>query len=166
VPEFVEPILRIVRGSTVGLTDILKLDDFAIWVLIDSISQSSIKDETVRDLADRIRARDLFKKVPITTEQYHLFNMNEGIRDQLYEVIKPYCRGDSKYYLVKDEVHFEMLSKNENKKACLVNSYGEIEYCDDHLSFEIYKHQNIREVRLYTIREAIEPVAKFILQNQ
>jgi len=166
VADFVKPILKIIRGSAIEPAEILKLDDFAIWVLIDSISQSSIKDETVRDLADRIRARDLFKKVPVSTEQINRFNRNEGAKEKLYEVIKPYCRGDSKYYIIEDVVEFKMLHKEPSKKVCLINPHGEVEYCDSHPTFDIYRNKDVEDLRIYTIREAVDAVAKFILQNQ
>jgi len=81
-------------------------------------------------------------------------------------VIKPYCRGDSKYYIIEDVVEFKMLSKDPSKKVCLITETGNVEYCDSHPAFEIYKNKDIEDLRIYTIREATDAVAKFIFQNQ
>jgi HD superfamily phosphohydrolase len=67
VAEFIRPMISMIHGNAIGPNELLQLDDFALSVLVDTVAQSTVKDDTVRDLAWRLRSRDLFKKVPVSS---------------------------------------------------------------------------------------------------
>src|SRR5262245_15251917 len=158
VADFVRPIVSIIQGKAVGPNDLLGLDDFALSVLIDQIAQSSVKDETVRDLAKRIQARDLFKQVRIASEKINRYFREGHALERPYEVIKPYCPGDSEYYLVVDETEFRMLSSRDSEKVCLVDQNLTATFADEHFMFDAYRHDHVEGLRLFTLREAVSAV--------
>lgn len=161
--DFLQPLVRMIHGDALSQHDLLRLDDFALAVLIEAIAQSSVRDETVRDLARRISARDLFKIVHISTERIHRYFSRTGqAREMLWDAIKPYCPGDPEYYLVIDETDFRMMTKDDSQKACFIGEGGMAAYAFDHPSFESLCREGSEQLRLFTVREAVPAVEEVL----
>ncbi len=150
------PLLEVVRGVPLEPPQLLQLDDFALTVLIDNVAQSDIRDSTLRDLALRIRSRDLFKRIPVSTDVLSRYLRTEHAREQLYEAIKPFVPGDPRYYLLHDEAQFSMLASDDAAAASLITDTGEARFLKDHTDFSHYQHEKHEVVRLFTVREAVD----------
>src|ERR1051325_2169957 len=160
--DFLQPIVRIIHGDALGQRDLLRLDDFALSVLVESVTQSAVRDVTVRDLAKRISARDLFKNVRVSSDRLNKSFRTPHALERLYEAIKPYVPGDPEYYLVLDETEFQMMADARSQKACLIRGDNSAYYATEHPSFEALRMVKFENVRIFTVREAIEDVEKAI----
>jgi HD superfamily phosphohydrolase len=162
VSEFVKPMVRIIAGEALEPHELLSLDDFSLWVLLDNISSLSDIDPTVRDLARRIISRDLFKMVPCSPQRLSEFLREEMNYAKLYDVIQPYCTGKAEFYVVVDTTRFSMFSDDEEHMVYFIN--------EDQLATPALAHESIRhhwqrtedEVRLFTVLEAVEAVKSLI----
>jgi HD superfamily phosphohydrolase len=162
VAEFIRPMVDIIQGQALGPDALLALDDFALSVLVDHISQSNIPDDTVRDLAKRIRSRDLFKQVPVSHEHLNRYLRVDHAKERLYEAVKPYAPGLSEYYIVIDETRFKMISSEDKEKICLISGDQTATYANDHQVFDIYRRGEEEGLRIFTLREAVEAVRSCI----
>lgn len=153
------PLVRLMKGDALGPQELLSLDDYSLWVLIDSLATAEGADDTVRDLAQRLLARDLFKLVPCASERVRNFLLDEGAHERIHDAIRPFCPKRPEYYLIVDRARFVMLAERE----C---SYSVSEWAAapmrDH--DELHQHRGRPEdfVRLFTVREAVEAVAKVV----
>ncbi len=162
VADFLKPMIKIISGEVLEQSELLSLDDFSLWVLINHVVSIDGVDDTVRDLGLRILSRDLFKIVPCSSEKVNEFLINEHSHERLYDAIKPFCPGERQYYLYVDKLEFRMLYDTEEKMAFFIE--------EDHLATPIYQHESLKQywqkpetsVRLFTIREAVDAVKKII----
>jgi HD superfamily phosphohydrolase len=159
--DFLRPMVRIIQGDAVAPHELLRLDDFALSVLIENIAQSNIRDVTARDLARRISARDLFKIVHVTTEQIEKYFRSGHTLERLHEAIKPYCPGDPAYYFIMDETEFEMMSEEDAQKVCLLRNDGTAMFATQHPAFASFQIKTAL-VRMFTLREAVPAVEAVI----
>ena len=165
VSGFVAPLLKTVRGDAVGPEDLLALDDFSLTVLIDSVANSPSMDPTARDLANRIVARDLFKAVPLPSDTVNAYLRQPHSYARLYDAIKPYCPGESEYYLVVDTVKFCMLSDDPKNRVYIIGQDHKAKSANDHELLQSYRGVSKDAVRLFTPREAIPAVTRLIQEN-
>jgi len=163
--DFLQPIVRIIHGDALAQRDLLRLDDFTLSVLVESVSQSTVRDATVRDLARRISSRDLFKAVRVSNERLNRYFRTPQALERLHEAIKPYVPGDPAYYLVLDETEFQMMAENPSQKVCLIGGGGSARYAAEHTSFEALRSVTSETVRIFTVREAIEDVESVISKS-
>ena len=63
------PIVRLFTEGVLEPADLIRLDDDSLWLLVHDIAGQKRGDKTVRDLARRLLARELFKQVPIDPEE-------------------------------------------------------------------------------------------------
>lgn len=162
VADFVKPMVQIIKGEAIGPEELLKLDDFTLSVLIDQISLSKIPDRTVTDLALRLSSRDLFKFVPVSTSKINDYLLKQHAIEKLHEAIEPYSPGLSEYYLVLDRTEFNMLSNRDEQKVCMIDSQKNAVYANDHENLRSHQTDYKKEVRIFTIREAVDSVRKCI----
>jgi HD superfamily phosphohydrolase len=161
--DVIEPLMRVVGGQAVGPEDILRLDDFALSVLVETVAQTDRGDRTARDLAQRLRARHLFKQIRVSSDAATEFLKIDGARAQLYDLIAPHVHGcKPEYYLVEDVVAFSMMASKPRNKVYLVNGDGSAVAAADHPAFELYKSQKLRALRLFTVAEAREDIERHI----
>ena len=153
--ELLKPIVRIIKGEALTPAELLRLDDFALSVLVEHVARSDISDQTVRDLALRISSRDLFKIVHVDTEQLNRFFRLPDAYPRLYRAIKPYCPGAPEYYLVRDEIGFRMMSDNAAHCVCLLRDDLSADYALNHPAFADLREIRRDDVRLFTLREAV-----------
>jgi HD superfamily phosphohydrolase len=163
--EFLQPIVRIIHGDALAQRDLLRLDDFTLSVLVESVAQPSVRDVTVRDLAKRISARDLFKNVRISGDRLNRYFRTPQALERLHEAIKPYVPGDPEYYLVLDETEFQMMADSPSQKVCLIRGDNVAYYATEHASFDALRMVKSENVRIFTVREAIEDVEKLISKS-
>jgi hypothetical protein len=151
-----------IAGNALSPRELLRLDDFALSVLVESIAHATHMDETAKDLATRIESRDLFKQVPVESDRLNWFLRQEHARERLYEAIRPYCPGNPDYYLIIDETEFNMMSHEDDQRVCLVNADGSADYAVEHPAFEHYRRARSVGLRLFTVREAVRVAASCI----
>jgi HD superfamily phosphohydrolase len=158
----VEPLVRVISGEVLEPPELLALDDFSLWVLIDNVAHAPRMDATARDLARRVVERDLFKLVPCVDRRVNEFLRREDGYDRLYDAIRPYCPGPPQFYLWVDVSRFTMLSDRREEWAYFVG--------EDRIATPVREHESIRplwreddeSVRLFTVPEAVERVAALI----
>jgi hypothetical protein len=160
--ELLKPIVRIIKGEALSQSDLLRLDDFALSVLVEHVARSDISDQTVRDLALRISSRDLFKIVHVGTDTLNRFFRLPDAYPRLYRAVKPYCPGDPEYYLVRDEIDFRMMSDSGDHCVCLLRDDLSAYYAFDHNAFADLRAIRREDVRLFTLREAVTSVEQEI----
>lgn len=164
IPLF-SPYAKVLKGEGLHPSEVLALDDYTLWALIQIIATSPNGDPTATDLARRIIARDLFKQVPCQQEPLNAFIIRDGAYQRLREEVQPYCQGDAAYYVYIDNPDFKMLSDDEQQQAYFVDieSSGRV-------ATPIQEHESIRRhwlgreqfLRLFVPREAVESVCKLI----
>jgi hypothetical protein len=166
VAEFLSPLLEVMNGKTIGPRDLLKLDDSALWLLIDVVAGSDTKDETLRDLARRITSRDLFKRVPVPSERLNDFLLEPHAHDVLHEAVKPFCPSpsDAEFYMFVDRATFRVLSDKDSDRGYLVEDF-KATAISDHPSFAEFRHQATTTVRVYVPREAVGTITRIIQER-
>ncbi len=160
-----QPYQKILSGGTLEPREILYLDDYSLWSLMQILSNSTRVDRTAGDLARRIIARDLFKLVPCERNRLDTFAIREDAYERLRDAVAPYCQGDPSYYICIDSADFTMLCEDENQRAYFVDTKSE-----SHPAVHIREHQRIRShwtgpeknIRIFVPREAVEAVRKII----
>jgi len=167
IPLF-EPFRKVIRGEALTAREVIGLDDYSLWVLIQSLADKTLadktkEDRTVSDLARRIVARDLFKIVPCSPSCLHDFIVRTDAYERLYEAVRPYCQGEAQYYIYLDNASFQMLSDKEPKWAYFVDNED-----SNRLATPIREHERMRPhwtsaegfLRLFAPREAIGSILK------
>jgi HD superfamily phosphohydrolase len=160
--DFLKPLIRMISGDVLSQAELLSLDDFALWILIQAVSEAKGMDETVHDLGQRILARDLFKIVPCSNEKVREFLLRPDGRDRLCSAIQPFCPGKAEYYLCVDSTTFAMLAERSGKFAYLVDDNRLATPIRDHEALQAYRGRPEEGVRLFTLSEAVAAVVKAI----
>jgi HD superfamily phosphohydrolase len=159
---FVEPMRKMIAGEVVPIRELLTLDDFSLFVLIENVSQSHLKDHVLVDLAKRITARDLFKWVPIDSRKISEFIEKAGSREKLYDAIRTLYPSDPEYYIIEDTAKFTMMEKGERDKVYLVDEDGFSFPAHDHESLRSYRYVEGYVKRIFTAEDALEKVTALI----
>jgi uncharacterized protein len=156
---------KVVEGGALGPSDILKLDDYSLWVLIVHLSTRPELDVTLADLAGRIISRDLFKMVPCQQIELEGFLRKQDAQERLQNAVSHFCPGDKSYYVHIDSAVIDMLSEKPDESAYFVD----IESIDrpatpirEHKQLKPHWEEPHEIVRLYVPREAVEAVLKAV----
>jgi hypothetical protein len=163
VAEFLRPYFRMISGEAIDQRDLLALDDFSLWVLIDAVVNTPGVDDTLRDLGQRILARDLFKLVPCPSENVRDFLQKQEGHEQVYRAIQPFCPGKPAFYLVVDTGSFSVFAEDKKQMSYFVDDSRRAEPIRDHKALRTYWQQPDDFVRLFTVREAVDAVRKTIV---
>lgn len=156
VPRIVAPFLKAIAGVPIGPEDLLALDDYSLWVLIDHVSRTDDVDSTAQDLALRIVSRDLFKLIPCPSDQLDAFlTMADGY-DRIYNAIRPVCPGLPEYYLAVDIAAISTFSDDANEMGYFIdgNRVALPMHDDSEMRHNYVKPQKL--VRAYTLSEGVE----------
>jgi hypothetical protein len=164
IPLF-KPYAKVLRQEGLQPSEVLDLDDYTLWTLIQLIAASTDTDPTATDLARRIIARDLFKLVPCQSERLGDFVLREDAYERLRKVVQPYCQGDASYYVYIDNPNFKMLSDDESQQAYFVDIES-----SERLATPIRHHESIKKhwtkaesfLRLFVPREAVGSACKLV----
>ncbi len=164
--DLLSPLLKAIAGEALNPREILSIDDYTLWLLMSSIAANPQSDETARDLAERITKRNLLKAVPLKDETISkYFSRNdEGMRE-LYEVIKKYCPGESKYYIVRDNDKIETIGEQDEHRSYFINDLHEAEQINEHKRLRYLIDAGVEYDRLYTLDEAKDAVKNHILSK-
>jgi len=162
-------VTKAISGEALLQQEILYLDDFALFILIEQLAGSGGLDPVVRDLARRILSRELFKLVPVPSEKVEEYLQQEGAYERLYEAMKPFCPGDPHYYLLRDDYSVNFFSEDkedddvsETKHASyLIDSSRRAKPLRDHTDLKEHK-RGIRSTRLFTLDSCIPVVQKTV----
>lgn len=162
VADLVRPMIDMMRGLTVGPSQLMRMDDFSISVLIDAVAGGMIKDDVATDLALRIQARDLFRQVPVESRHVDEFLASPQRREELYDAIQPFVPGPSEFYVIIDHSEFRMFSDLQEERALLIDPERKATPVMDHPSLLAYRSEQAKQWRIFTVRQAVEQVAKVI----
>ncbi len=163
---FFAPYQKAIEGSPLEPHEVLQLDDYGLWGLIQHLSTKTPIDPTLADLARRIIARDLFKVVPCEDQE----NVRKFIEDaenqvRMQEVVSKFCPGDPKYYIHVDHAPFQMLSTDLGEQSYFVDlgqKNRPAEPIHDHPLFRSYSVKSEETVRLYVPRETVDKIKTMI----
>ncbi len=164
--DILRPVINMMRGEAVQPADLMRVDDFFLFVLIDAVASGSTGDETARDLANRIQARDLFKQIPVSSEEVMELLTSPERLEEFHDSIQPYVPGPSKYYVVWDKVQFNMFSDSDETSALLINDSGVASPLQDHPSLSAYRYSPPPVRRIFTVRSAIESATRAIRRSR
>ena len=163
VEGFVKPLIDMIAGEALEQHELLALDDYSLWVLIENIVKINGMDETVLDLGKRILERNLFKLVPCSSEKVSDFLTKGDGHQRIYDAIQPFCRGEKEYYLVVDEPELSILCEDAAEMGYLIDEDKSASPIRDHDELLMYRQRNhIKMVRIFTVQEAVDAVAKLI----
>jgi uncharacterized protein len=107
------PFVRLFENGVLAPSDLIGLDDDTLWQLVHDIAAQKRGDKIVRDLAERVLSRDLFKQVPIGPHEVRDLNKHGSARvADLEEVLKKAldCE-DPKYYFHIDSHKLNLLEQ-------------------------------------------------------
>lgn len=156
------PYTRLMQGEALEPQELLGLDDYSLNVLIDVLAKARGVDSTVVDLGKRILARDLFKLVPARSEDVEELLAKPDGYQRIYDSIKPFCKGDPKYYLVVDRGKFSMLSETPSSQTYTIDDQGLARPIREHQVLGTFARKQTRFTRLFTISSAVEAVGKLL----
>jgi hypothetical protein len=166
---FFSSFKKAIEGSPMEPREILQLDDYGLWGLIQHLSNKEGVDATLADLARRIIARDLFKVVPCPQPKVEEFIQDAENHRRMQEVVGKFCPGDPKYYIHVDHAPFEMFYADGGERSYFID----LEKKDrpatpirDHPQFRTHYLESERTVRLYVPRETVEPIKNMIAPGQ
>ena len=162
IAEFVKPLVKMISGDALEPQELLSIDDFSLWVLIDNIAKMNNIDTTLQDIAQRIISRNLFKMVPCESNKIKEFLLKDDAYDRIYDKIQPFCTGRKEFYLYRDILKFSMFSEHIENMAYFIDERRNAKPIRNHS--ELRAHwQNIEDrVRIYTLDEAVDAVKKLI----
>ncbi|MGB9455654.1 MAG: HD domain-containing protein [Bryobacteraceae bacterium] len=160
--DFLKPLIAMISGEVLSPPELLSLDDFALWILIQAVSEAKGMDETVHDLGQRILARDLFKIVPCPNEKVREFLLKPDGHDRLHSAIQPFCSGKAAYYLYIDSTNFAMLAERPGNMAYLVDENRLATPIRDNEALRGYRAKPEESLRLFTLSEAVGAVVSAI----
>jgi HD superfamily phosphohydrolase len=160
-----EPFRKVIEGKPLTPPEILGLDDYSLWVLIQQLSDMKAYDATVADLARRIVARDLFKVVPCSESRLKEFLEQDGAHSALYDAVSPFSPGRKESYVYVDYANFRMFCEQPKEYAYFIDLKR-----DDRPATPIREHPLLRlqweepkrTVRLFAPREAVDAVLRLI----
>ncbi len=161
--NLLKPVIKIISGDPLKFEELLSLDDYYLWSLIDSVTKMENIDLTLKDLGLRITSRNLFKVVECSSQKINDFLRRPNGREKIYEAIKPYCpEGNEEFYLVVDEKKFHMFTENEDEYGFIIDADRKAKPIKDHEAFDNFRQIHSDEVRLFTLSEAINDVFNLI----
>ena len=162
VAAFVRPLVKMISGEFLEPAEILSLDDFSLWVLLDNVSQLDKMDVTAKDLAQRIVSRDLFKLVPCDSNKVSKFLRKKDGYERIYDVIEPFCVGKREFYLVEDTLSFNMLCSKPAEIAYFIDDARHAKPIREHPSLRHHWKETEETVRHFTVAEAVDAVKALI----
>ena len=162
LPRFLKPFATMISGRPATQDELLSLDDYALWVFIDFIANSDGVEDAAKDLGRRILARDLFKQILVEPARLENFMRRDDWKERLLRAIGPYCKGESKYYLIKDTIEFSMISNDRLNCAYFIDESHKASPLFEHESFRDFRDHTEKAVRLFTLAEAVESARKAI----
>ena len=153
-----------IGGQAVGPAELLSLDDYSLWVLIENIAKTPGIDVTARDLAQRIVARKLLKLVPAPSGRVNEFLREKQGYERIYSIIRDVCDGEPEFYLHVDTLKFRMLAGRQGDWSYFVDRHMTATPIREHDSLRHHWQDPEERIRLFTVPEAAEDVARLIGQ--
>jgi hypothetical protein len=164
-PTFFQPYQAVVSGKPLRPEEILGLDDYSLWVLIQQLSSQPEHDVTLADLAGRIVARVLFKMVPSSSGRLEEFIRKHDAYARIHRAVRPFVSGDETYYAYIDSATIQMFCDKPREDAYFVDMDTEVRLAvpiKDHLHLRPHWQKPETLNRLFVPREAVEDVTKLV----
>lgn len=117
-----------------------------------------------------VLSRDLFKLVPVSAEEIRDYLQGEGAYDRIYAAMKPFCPGDPKHYLVRDDYNIKFFNSGADASgpmksdSYLVDAKRVARPLREHHDLKSHK-TSIRSTRLFTLDSCVSAVAKAIKER-
>lgn len=169
---FMRPFVKALAGEPLEPQELLCLDDFGLWHLIDCVASVSGRrfDHTSWDLANRILKRDLFKMIPVKSRQLERFLRNLDADAQLRSAVEEgSATGDPSFYAFADEASKRLLNPPGSGHSFLIDlahpdrKATPLARCHElrHLGGE-GDEAEVTVVRLFAVRDAVEAVHRAV----
>lgn len=159
------PYGKVIGGEPLTPDEVLGLDDYSLWVLIQKVANMSRVDATMADLAQKIIARDLFKQVPCDPGRLENFLSRPDSHERLKDAVSPYSVGDSEYYVHLDRATFRMFCDAPKEQAYFIDADGEARSATkivEHEQLWAHRGNPHTSVRLYAPREAVGVILEMV----
>jgi HD superfamily phosphohydrolase len=147
---------RLLSGEPIDQRELLSLDDFSLFVIIERASTVGGVDPTIRDLGARILSRDLFKIVPVENEKLNRFLKQPDAYPRMHGAIQPFCQGDPRYYVHVDQCEFQMFCNKPSERGYFIDENRVPTLMRE--SEELSMHSDTRRelIRVFTLSEAVD----------
>lgn len=161
------PFLRLFGDGVLGPADLIDLDDDRLWVLVHNLATQDRGDKVIRDLARRLISRDLFKQVPIESDDARELNKHNSTRvTDLEDVLrKALGCADPKFYFHIDSHKLNLLEKRSKAGDAYDRCARFIHVGDDGRPAELVRDTELvsygkktEEERLFVPEAALRPV--------
>ncbi len=159
-----DPIRRyskVLRGETLNVEEVLHLDDYSLWMLLDRVADDDGMDGTAHDLAQRLRSRELLEPVPCDDETLRRFMDHPDWHEWLCLAIRPFCPGESEYYIYPDIWSLDVMSEDPAQWSFFLDVKREFPSATpirEHSLLRPHSDEGRRSTSLYTIPEAVDAV--------
>lgn len=164
------PIVRLFSEGVLEPADLVKLDDDALWLLVNDIAGQSRGDKIVRDLAGRLLDRNLFKQVPIPPDEVRELERTGSSRLADLETVLAGALGceDPSYYFHIDSREINLLERGNGDGNVYDGCARFIRSDADGRSSELVRETKLeaygateKEERLFVPAGALRPVKEF-----
>jgi HD superfamily phosphohydrolase len=163
--RFYEPYRRVIMGEPVGPADILRLDDYGLWVLIHELVSNKV-DKTLGDLAQRIVARDLFKAVSCSSAAIETFFGEAENEDRLRQTVGEFITGDPAFYYSHTMKKIKMLNDEPPEARAyfidVENSSRPAKPASEHFDLAVHWRRQEAKHWLFVPEEARDAVTKLV----
>ncbi len=164
--QFIRSVSRILGGDALRPSELMELDDYALWVFMGQVAHAKkTKDSVAADLAGRILSRTLFKLVPCPQLRLQAFLARTDGMSLAHEAVKPYVGGlDPKYYVYLDVVDYDWFAQTPDHVGFFINPDRSVEQLRHSEELRDFASHGKHEYHLYTIQEAVGAVSRVLDQ--
>jgi len=175
VPRFANrgvarPFTRLFENGVLDPSELMLLDDDALWLMVHDIASLDRGDRVVRDLAGRLLARDLFKQVPLGPDEVRDLNKHgSGRISELEEVLRKAlgCENPNFYFHI-DSHKLNLLEQGSMDGSTYDRCARFIHTGEEGRPAQLVRDTELatygkktEEDRLFVPREALRPVKQF-----
>lgn len=168
-PDFLQSSLffgyhKVVVGEAIGPADILRLDDYGLWVLIRELADKS-NDATLADLARRLVERDLFKMVACKSAAIDAFFRRASGEQNIKSTIAEFCPGEPEYYFYHNQTKVRMLNEHHTKRTYFIDVESKSRLAtpvNEHHDMAMHWREPEAVQRLFVPREAVAAVTALV----
>lgn len=160
--EGFEVLVKAIAGAPLSPAEILELDDYSLWVFIHRL-QTHVDDDAVRQLAQRVYQRELFKPVPIASSRLDLLitSEHEETMGRVDDVLRRFKYESPRDFRFVDHAYFSFFHGGDGEGSWFVDTRDSSRRAEPISRHEAFVHhpQSRRVTHtLYVPREAVAAV--------
>lgn len=163
--RFIAPVVRVLRGDALAPNELLDLDDTVLWTFVSNMARFAGADKDARNLAERLLSRDLFKLVPVSSKRLEEHIERYG-RDRIHREVAKVISGEPKYFVHLDRADFEWFVDDNAGASFFIDDRREAKPIRHDESLDHFPQRPTTNLRLFTVREAVEDVRRVVAGNR